>query len=496
MSGDKNLKKTGIAIRISIIIAALLCVMAALFLLWKGGLFLPHWIVWKNADFPAGQGRYEIILEKKEVNICQGDSLVWTSPKNLKVQDVLSADIDNDGEEELLLLCWKIGRYGEYKPFWIEKDERKWSQHIFVYEYQGEKIKPKWMSSYIGKDIAGISVDAETFPRTRVWLMEPDGKSSSWVWDFWGFSKEDTEVSFVVFGDNLIHEPIYRYGLQKAGTFDFLFENVREQIAQSDVSIINQETPFTDNPLLYSDYPRFGTPIQAGEAIVDAGFDIVTCATNHALDLGVDGIRMTKNFFEEHDVVCLGIQTEDEKEENLYEIITRNGIRFALFNYTYGTNGIRIPEENPNMVHLLADEEKIRENIARAKAETDFVIVFAHWGTEYKEEPDEFQQKWTQIFLECKVDAVIGMHPHTIQPYTLLTDENGHEMLIYYSIGNFISAQEEKSCVKGGMAAFTVSRTPDGCRITEYTLEPLTIIRQADGGYSAVFSEYAKMMQK
>lgn len=455
---------------------------AVFLLLWKDGFFLPRWIEWRNENISAAQGKYEIFLERKEIRIMQGDSLIWTSPKNLKVQSVISADIDNDKEEELLLLCWKIGRYGSHRPFWVEKDERQWSQHLFVYEYQTDKIKPKWMSSYIGQDVAGMCVEERAPRGVRLWLTEPDGQSNSWIWDSWGFAKEDTDVSFVVFGDNLIHEPIYRYGLQEGGTFDFLFENVREQIAQSDISVINQETPLTDNPAMYSDYPRFGTPIQVGEAIVDAGFDIVTCATNHALDKGAAGVQMTKDFFEEHDMICLGIQSKP------YEVITRNGIRFALFNYTYGTNGIRIPEDNPNMVHLLENEDKVREDIAMAEAETDFVIVFAHWGTEYGEDADEFQQKWAQIFLECKADVVVGTHPHALQPYTILTDEGGHEMLIYYSIGNFISAQQEESCVKGGMAAFTVSLMPEGCRITEYTLQPLTITRRKDGGYTVTFS--------
>ena len=477
-----------IFIRISIIFITIVSVGAVFLLLWKDGFFLPRWIMWQNEDFSAVQGEYEIVLEGKKVRILQGDALIWSSPENLKVQSVISADIDNDKEEELLLLCWKIGRYGSHRPFWVEKDERKWSQHLFVYEYQADKIKPKWMSSYIGQDVAAMSVEERVTHGSRLWLTEPDGRSNSWIWDFWGFTKEDTDVLFVVFGDNLIHEPIYRYGLQESGSFDFLYENISEQIVQSDISVINQETPLTDNPAMYSDYPRFGTPIEVGEAIADAGFDIVTCATNHALDKGAAGVQTTKDFFEEHDVICLGIESADEKEEKLYEIVTRNGIRFALFNYTYGTNGIRIPEENPNMVHLLEDEDKIREAIAKAKAETDFVIVFAHWGTEYKEDADEFQQKWTQIFLECKVDVVVGTHPHTLQPYTIFTDESGHEMLIYFSIGNFISAQQEESCVKGGMAAFTVSRTPDGCRITEYTLQPLTITRQKDGGYAVTFS--------
>ena len=151
-----------------------------------------------------------------------------------------------------------------------------------------------------------------------------------------------------------------------------------------------------------------------------------------------------------------------------------------MLNYTYGTNGIRIPEKSPNAVHLLEDEERIRADISKAKAESDFVVVFVHWGTEYAEKPDDFQKKWTQIFLECGVDVTVGTHPHVLQPYELLRDDSGHEMLVYYSIGNYISAQSEKSCVKGGMAEFTVSLTKDGYRITEYGLKPLVITWEED----------------
>ena len=134
------------------------------------------------------------------------------------------------------------------------------------------------------------------------------------------------------------------------------------------------------------------------------------------------------------------------------------------------------------MVHLLDDEDQVRNDIAKARSEADFVIVFAHWGTEYSKQTDSFQQKWTQIFLESKADVVIGTHPHVLQPCEMLEDEDGHKMLVFYSIGNYISAQSEKTCVKGGMASFTVSLTSKGYEITEYTLQPLSITWQ-EGRY-------------
>lgn len=136
------------------------------------------------------------------------------------------------------------------------------------------------------------------------------------------------------------------------------------------------------------------------------------------------------------------------------------------------------------MVHLFPAAEA---DIAQAKSEADFVIVFAHWGTEYAEEADAFQREWTQVFLESGVDVVVGTHPHVLQPYEMLTADNGHRMLVYYSIGNFISAQPEKRCVKGGMAEFTVSLTPKGYQVTEYDLRPLAIEWSPGGRYTAVF---------
>ncbi len=458
----------------------------------SSGFFLPEWITWEKKTVLDASGEYGITLERKKVTVIYENAEIWTSPEGVMVQDMLSCDIDCDGTDELLLLCWKKGRYGEHKPFWVERDEKEWSQHLFVYQYVQGEIHPKWMSSYIGQDVAKWSIREGIPPGPRLLLTSPDGESSSWFWDSWGFTKDKENTTFVVFGDNLIHESICRYAFLEAvepdePDFRFLYENIREEIEKSDIAVINQETPLVDNPALYGGYPRFGTPVQAGEAIVEAGFDVVTCATNHALDRGKEGINTTKAFFTDNHVRCLGIQSESDTDDHPYEILVKNGVRFALLNYTYGTNGIRLPEDNPHMVHLLDDENKIANDIKRAKEESDFVIVFVHWGTEYAGEPDDFQRKWTQVFADCRVDVVVGTHPHMLQPCETVRGDDGHEMLVFYSIGNYISAQPEESCVKGGMASFTVSLTKDGFRVTEYNLLPLKICRGEGGRYTTEF---------
>lgn len=485
-------------LRMAVVLAAGGVILLILWLLWGDRHSLPRWINWKSRTFSDGSEQYEVVLKHRTLKVIYDNDVIWETPKDIKVQDVMACDIEGDGTDELILLCWKVGRFGTSRPFWVEEDEETWSQHIFVYSCEGGTVRPKWMSSYIGVDVAEMAASDRSDTLTRrqhLLLTDLDGKMSSWIWESWGFTKEDTDISFVVFGDNLIHEPIYQYGLHNnekgnnnGGNFNFLFENknIKDAIASSDIAIINQETPFTDNLSKYSGYPRFGTPTGVGEAIADAEFDVVTCATNHALDQGVDGVGFTKEFFDSRDILCIGIQSGEEGEYRPYEILVRGGVRFALFNYTYGINGNGFPQDIACRVHMLDNEERIRADI-EACAEADFVLVFAHWGTEYEQEPDEFQRKWARIFLESGVDAVVGTHPHVLQPYEVLRDEKGHEMLIYYSIGNYISAQAEQSCVKGGMAQFTVSLTPDGYKITEYALQPLVITRQEDGKYTVDF---------
>lgn len=456
--------------------------------MWRAGAFLPGWIDWEeDCNFEAAGG-YEISLTDRAVHVDLGGERIWDSPGEAKVQQVLSCDIDRDDEEELILLCWKRGRYGKHRPFWVEQDERSWSQHIFVYEYAEHEILPKWMSSYIGQDVLSMGYSKNKSGKEWLLLTDEMGAVSSWRWGSWGFSKEDTAVSFLLFGDNLIHEPIYTYGLNNGGNFDFLYEQVRERVAESDIAVINQETPLVEDPSEYGDYPRFGTPIQVGEAMARAGFDVVTCATNHALDRGVEGVCTTKEFFTSQDMLCLGIQTQSEKERKPYEIIRRKGASFALFNYTYGTNGNALPEEYPDMVHLLEEEAQIREDLKKAEKEADFVIVFVHWGTEGTAEPDAFQKEWTNVFLESKVDVVVGGHPHAVQPFEMLQGADGHRMLVYYSLGNFVSAQPEKSCEKGAAAIFTAAPGADGYDVAAYDLEPLTILWKEGGGYTTIFS--------
>ena len=466
---------------------------------------LPDWIEWKERTIhtqfswtdpgvPAGQDEpWLVTLSDRKVTVSGHDGEpLFETPDNLYVQDVCAADADRDGQRELVLLCWRKGRFDRIRPFWIREPEKKYRQHIYIYDWEDGGFRQRWMGSDILVDVAAWYADVINVFH----LTDPEGKTSRWAWDGWGFSCLDeiepsNRLTFAAAGDNLIHSSLL--GEEKLrGSFDFLFDGVREEIREADVAILNQETPFVTDLSLAAGYPQFATPYTVGTAIRDAGFDIVSCGTNHALDQGIFGLWTTAAFFQENGILYTGIQGEDETADIPYRIYARHGIRTAVLNYTETTNGHRLPEEAPYALHLLSDEEKVRRDLKAAREDADLVLVLAHWGTEYEAEPDESQQRWCEVFLEEGADVVIGTHPHVLQPYELLTREDGHEMLVYWSLGNFISAQGRPECILGGLAEFTVVKEEDGVRITSFGLEPLVTHMEAGAYTTYLLSDYTE----
>ena len=254
--------------------------------------------------------------------------------------------------------------------------------------------------------------------------------------------EELDNIQIVMVGDMLMHEPIIKSGLQTDGSynFDHLFENVKDTILEADLAIANQETIMGGPSYGYTGYPSFNTPYALADAEAKAGFDVLLFATNHAMDKGSRAILNCIDYMEEHhpEMEYLGIhRSQQAQDENIY-VYEKNGIRIAILNYTYGTNGIPLPDDMPYIVNLL-DEEKIRLDIRKAEEIADFTIVCPHWGTEYNMGISSEQRQWTRIFLEEGVDLVMGAHPHVIEPVEWVTDDNGHKMLVYYSLGNFVN---------------------------------------------------------
>ncbi|NTV79001.1 MAG: CapA family protein, partial [Clostridiales bacterium] len=258
-----------------------------------------------------------------------------------------------------------------------------------------------------------------------------------------------------------------------------LFENVSDEILAADLAIVNQEVILGGTKLGLSGYPAFNGAFEVGDALVNAGFDVVLHATNHALDKGKKGLLNCLDFWSQTypDMKIVGIYDSQEASENIC-IYEQNEISVAILNYTYGTNGISMPADMPFSVNLLSEEKVIRD-IKKAEEMADFTIVCPHWGTEYSHEVSQFQEKWAGLFLENGVDLVLGTHPHVIEPVEWLEDEKGNKMLVYYSLGNFINSTSGRGSkvadrMVGLMAQITLMQNNSGeVMIKEYDAIPL-----------------------
>lgn len=277
-------------------------------------------------------------------------------------------------------------------------------------------------------------------------------------------------VQIIMVGDMLMHEPIIKSGLQEDGTYnyDHLFVNVKDTIEGADLAIANQETMMGGPKFGYTGYPSFNTPYALSDAEKKAGFDVLLFATNHAMDKGFRAIYNCMDYLDEHhpEMTYLGInRSQTDQNENIY-VYEKNGMKIAILNYTYGTNGIPLPGDKPYLVNLLK-EKKLRSDIQKAEEIADFTIVCPHWGTEYNLGTSAAQERWVEIFLEEGVDLVMGAHPHVIEPIKWHTRDDGHQMLVYYSLGNFVNGTSSTGHgvtkrMVGGIADVTLRRNDDG----------------------------------
>jgi len=197
-------------------------------------------------------------------------------------------------------------------------------------------------------------------------------------------------------------------------------------------------------------------------------------ATNHASDFGYIAIKNTLlQMRERHpDVPVLGLHDSEEDQKKI-TVVEKNGISIALLNYTYGTNTTSAVNEAGWWCIDYLTKDRVTSDVQRAKEMADFVVVFPHWGEEYQLEPNWYQKDYVNLFLELGVDAVVGAHPHCGQPMQWYTREDGSKMVVYYSLGNFLSIFRDFSCELEGMAYLQFYKDENGKHIEEGTIIPL-----------------------
>ena len=226
--------------------------------------------------------------------------------------------------------------------------------------------------------------------------------------------------------------------------YDTCFSLLKDYIQSADIAVANLEVTLAGPP--YKGYPQFSSPDPLAVAAKDAGFDILITANNHALDRSKKGIERTADVLDSLGIIHTGtFKNSREREVHYPLIVEKNNIRLAILNYTYGTNGLKV--KAPNIVNYI-DKQQIANDLDKAKtAAPDFIIVTIHWGLEYQRQENQKQKDLAAFFYKHGADAIIGSHPHVVQPirvqYPDVKDSSDYQLTVY-SLGNFISNQRKR----------------------------------------------------
>ncbi len=286
-------------------------------------------------------------------------------------------------------------------------------------------------------------------------------------------NSKDGIVDIFAAGDNILHQAVIDSAETGDGSYDFTkyYQYIARDIENADIAVINQESPLGGETLGIGGYPNFNSPQEIGDNLVSLGFDVITQANNHMMDKGAKGVTETLKYWKKHpDTTVVGIN-ESEADRSRTRIVERNGVKVAFLAYTYGLNGYKLPAGQEYLVNLI-DRDAIKEDVERAQAEADAVVVSMHWGVEYSTTTSSTQHSLAQYLADLGVNLVIGHHPHVIQRVSRVKGKNGNETLVFYSLGNFLSSQERSPRMLGAVANVRLEKKDGAVTITQAKITP------------------------
>ena len=254
---------------------------------------------------------------------------------------------------------------------------------------------------------------------------------------------KEYELSLIMGGDAVIHSSVYTANKTEDG-FDFSYPlaDIKKLVSNYYLAYYNQETILGGSEYGLSNYPEFNSPQEVGDGFVDAGFNLVSLATNHTMDWyyskGDALVVSSRNYwldqYEKNGVISAGSYKSQEDKDQIV-IGEKNNVTYALLSYTFSTNGIYPSSDQSYLVNMI-DKDAIREDVLKYRDKVDVLMVAMHWGEEYVYNPTTYQQDLALFLADLDVDIVIGNHAHVVEPIEWIDDT-----LVIYALGNILSGQ-------------------------------------------------------
>lgn len=278
------------------------------------------------------------------------------------------------------------------------------------------------------------------------------------------------ELSISCVGDIMAHSP--QLESAKDGdtyNFDDSFEYIKSYIEDADLALANLETTFGDKP--YKGYPTFSSPDEFATAIKKAGFDVALTSNNHMLDTGTDGLKRTIEVLDDTGLEHTG--SVANKQDKDYLVTDVKGVKVGIVSYTYETsysttnrtlNGSRLDDDDRQLINSYSprnmeeDIDDIKASVDGAKEDgAEVIVMYFHWGDEYDSTSNEREQEMAEAAAEMGADVIFASHPHVLQEFDTIKTDDGKEVPVFYSMGNFLSNQRQdtvgKSQAEQGMIA-------------------------------------------
>ena len=260
-------------------------------------------------------------------------------------------------------------------------------------------------------------------------------------------------VTLGAVGDVLMHEAVKRSAdAHRAdvpeGGYSWLYAAIADLLSEPDLTFANLETPVAPGARGGTREYVFNAPPEAVDALRRAGVDLVSVANNHAFDQGRAGFEETLRRVQAAGLRALGAGPSDRPAGPV--LVEAGGLTVAFlgwahfFNQTGNACPAAKPDAPPCLQAALLDRVRAVEAVREAAASADAVVVSLHWGTEYQSQPREEDVELAHALADAGALAVIGHHPHVLQPVELYRRADGQTAVIAYSLGNFVSNQSRK----------------------------------------------------
>ena len=291
------------------------------------------------------------------------------------------------------------------------------------------------------------------------------------------------KAEIVFAGDAMQHQAQIDAAHRSDGSYDYseCFTALKPYISAADYAVVNLETPIgTGN---YTGYPCFNSPASYVDALADAGFDLFLTANNHTLDRRDAGLVKTVDALDKRLLAHIGTYRNNAERDSMLPMIKNiNGFNVSFLNYTYGTNGITL---QGNAVVDYINIDRIKRDITLARKNgAEIVTVCIHWGEEYQLLPTKTQKAIADKLVDAGADLIIGGHPHVIQPMEMRKNSAGDNVLLVYSLGNFISNMKTRDTRGGALVKVILERNREGkAQVSEATYS-LVFTLPADGKHN------------